>query len=40
MGVLVSPYYNDNISGKPREIDLIAEKAFNKMDGGEAFSEL
>jgi len=33
-GVLVSPYYNDNISGKPREIDLIAEKAFNKMDGG------
>ena len=26
--VLVSPYYNDNISEKPREIDLIAEKAF------------
>jgi hypothetical protein len=26
--VLVSPYYNDNMSGKPREIDLIAEKAF------------
>ncbi|HHT9113127.1 MAG: hypothetical protein HZA47_05040 [Planctomycetes bacterium] len=26
--VLISPYYNDNISDKPREIDLIAEKAF------------
>ncbi len=26
--VLISPYYNDNASGKPREIDLIAEKAF------------
>lgn len=26
--VLVSPYYNDQASGKPREIDLIAEKAF------------
>ncbi len=26
--VLISPYYNDNISNKPREIDLIAEKAF------------
>ena len=26
--VLISPYYNDNISSKPREIDLIAEKAF------------
>jgi hypothetical protein len=26
--ILVSPYYNDNVSGKPREIDLIAEKAF------------
>lgn len=26
--VLISPYYNDNVSGKPREIDLIAEKAF------------
>ena len=25
---LVSPYYNDNLSGKPREIDLIAEKLF------------
>ncbi len=30
--VLVSPYYNDNSSGKPREIDLIAEKAFNLQD--------
>ena len=26
--VLISPYYNDNVSNKPREIDLIAEKAF------------
>lgn len=26
--VLISPYYNDNITDKPREIDLIAEKAF------------
>ena len=27
--VLVSPYYNDVFSNKPREIDLIAEKAVN-----------
>lgn len=26
--VLISPYYNDNVTDKPREIDLIAEKAF------------
>ena len=26
--VLVSPYYSDNVSGKAREIDLIAEKTF------------
>jgi len=26
--VLVSPYYNDNFSDKPREIDIIAEKKF------------
>jgi len=26
--VLISPYYNDNVSDKPREIDLIAEKPF------------
>lgn len=26
--VLISPYYNDNITDKPREIDLIAEKMF------------
>ena len=25
---LVSPYYMDNVSNKPREIDLVAEKAF------------
>jgi len=30
--VLISPYYNDNTSGKPREIDLIAEKAFKVED--------
>lgn len=30
--VLISPYYNDNISSKPREIDLIAEKAFEAKD--------
>jgi hypothetical protein len=30
--VLISPYYNDNISNKPREIDLIAEKAFEATD--------
>lgn len=27
--VLISPYYNDNVTSKPREIDLIAEKAFD-----------
>jgi hypothetical protein len=27
--VLVSPYYTDNLTDKPREIDIIAEKAFN-----------
>ena len=26
--VLISPYYNDNVTSKPREIDLIAEKEF------------
>lgn len=31
--VLISPYYNDNVSDKPREIDLIAEKAFNVTNG-------
>lgn len=30
--VLISPYYNDNVSNKPREIDLIAEKAFDAKD--------
>ena len=30
--VLISPYYNDNVSSKPREIDLIAEKAFDAKD--------
>lgn len=30
--VLISPYYNDNVSSKPREIDLIAEKAFVAKD--------
>lgn len=27
--VLISPYYNDNVTNKPREIDLIVEKEFN-----------
>lgn len=27
--VLVSPYYNDNYTDKPREIDIIAEKPFD-----------
>ena len=27
--VLVSPYYTDNLTDKPREIDIIAEKAFD-----------
>lgn len=31
--VLISPYFNDNVSSKPREIDLIAEKAFEAQDG-------
>ena len=26
--ILISPYYTDNITDKPREVDLIAEKAF------------
>ena len=30
--VLISPYYNDNATNKPREIDLIAEKAFETND--------
>lgn len=30
--VLVSPYYNDQATGKPREVDLIAEKAFVATD--------
>lgn len=36
--VLISPYYNDNISDKPREIDIIAEKAFNVT--GQGFGEI
>jgi hypothetical protein len=31
--VLISPYYSDNVSNKPREIDLIAEKAFPVKSG-------
>lgn len=31
--VLISPYYNDNVSDKPREIDLIAEKGFDVKSG-------
>lgn len=29
---LISPYYTDNVSNKPREIDLIVEKAFQYSD--------
>jgi len=27
--VSISPYYNDNMTGKPREIDIVAEKEFD-----------
>jgi hypothetical protein len=30
--VTVSPYYSDNFTDKPREIDIIAEKAFDRSD--------
>ena len=30
--VSVSPYYNDNITDKPREVDLIAERPFRFKD--------
>jgi len=30
--LLVSPYYTDNVTDKPREIDIIAEKAFDIKD--------
>jgi hypothetical protein len=32
--VLVSPYYSDNFTDKPREIDIIAEKKFDVNDHG------
>lgn len=35
--VLICPYYNDNVSSKPREIDLIAEKAFDAKDSFEKY---
>ena len=35
--VLISPYYNDNISDKPREIDLIAEKEFQLIPYGKTY---
>lgn len=35
--VLISPYYNDNVSNKPREIDLITEKAFDVSHYGKFF---
>ena len=39
--VLVSPYYNDNITDKPREIDIIAEKAYAIKDPwGERLGQL
>jgi len=30
--VLISPYYNDNLTDKPREIDIVAEKPFSMKD--------
>ena len=30
--VMVSPYYSDNFTAKPREIDIIAEKKFEVKD--------
>ena len=38
--VLISPYYNDNVSNKPREIDLIAEKAFRVESFGGAIGNI
>ena len=35
--VLVSPFYSDNLTDKPREIDIIAEKKFNVKDYGHWF---
>lgn len=35
--VLISPYYHDNVSNKPREIDLVAEKAFDIKSGVNEF---
>lgn len=32
--VQISPYYSDNLSGKPREIDLLAEKIFPAAKNG------
>src|SRR3989338_92021 len=34
---IISPYYNDNLTSKPREIDLIAEKAFQAKDRWNVF---
>ncbi|MFA4906064.1 MAG: hypothetical protein WC645_06140 [Candidatus Margulisiibacteriota bacterium] len=30
--VLISPYYNDNVTNKPREIDIVAEKSYQVYD--------
>ncbi|MFI5029667.1 MAG: hypothetical protein ACHQPH_03085, partial [Reyranellales bacterium] len=35
--VLVSPYYSDNFTEKPREIDIIAERHFSVSDPGLGF---
>ncbi len=33
--VVVSPYYNDHFTDKPREVDIIAEKEYDYLDFGE-----
>lgn len=38
--VLVSPYYNDKFTDKPREVDIIAEKAFDVKEWGTWFGTL
>jgi hypothetical protein len=38
--VLVSPYYNDKFTDKPREVDIIAEKPFDIKEWGTWFGTL
>ncbi|MFA5163264.1 MAG: hypothetical protein WC441_01920 [Patescibacteria group bacterium] len=35
--VLISPFYNDNLTDKPREIDIIAEKEFDVYSHGHSW---